>query len=191
MKFFTTIISTLLIIFTINIAVAQNNMKAPVRFKLKNGVTLIVAQNAGMGKVYARLTVENEATALNNDTATLITNVLAQKAIEFNKMAYPLNGEVAPMNLQFAEANTAARINDFEDALTVAVSAIFNPEFSQEATSKFDTHKSLTAEQLKAYHKNAIKTSDTYLTIAGDISVADAKMLVNKIFGNWKEVAKL
>lgn len=186
MKFFTTTIAILITIFTLNTAVAQNNMKAPVRFKLKNGVTLIVAPNQGMGKVYAKLTVENDAVLLPNDATVLINNLLAKKATDFNKTAHPINNEIAPVSLQFAEANTASRTNEFEEALTFAVNSMFNPDFSTDIVEKDNS-----LEDVKTYYKNTIKTSDTYLTIAGDISIADAKMLVNKIFGNWKEVAKL
>ena len=51
----------LVALFSFNAAMAQSIMKAPVRYKLKNGVTLIVAQNVGSGKIFSRLTVENQA----------------------------------------------------------------------------------------------------------------------------------
>ncbi|RZL42012.1 MAG: insulinase family protein [Pedobacter sp.] len=182
-------ITTLLITFlSLNVAMAQQNMKVPVKFKLKNGVTLIVAPNQGMGKIYSRLTVENDEINANTEESTFLNNLLQQKADTFNKIAYPLNGEVSPVSLQVAEANTATRTNDFEEALTFAVNAMFNPNITQDAVDNAAI-KNLNVEQLKSYHKNTVKQSDTFLTIAGDISVADAKMMVNKIFGNWKEIA--
>lgn len=188
MKLFTKITTLLITFLSLNVAVAQQNMKNPVRFKLKNGVTLIVAQNQGMGRIYSRLTVENDEVGANTAESIFLTNMLEQKAERYNKLAQPLNGEVLPVSLQVSEANTATRINDFEEALTFAVDAIFNPNITQEAIDH-SANKTLNIEQIKSFHKTCVKQSDTYLTIAGDISVADAKMIVNKIFGNWKEVA--
>ncbi|RZJ81636.1 MAG: hypothetical protein EOO47_03560 [Flavobacterium sp.] len=188
MKLFTKITTLLITFLSLNVAVAQQNMKNPVRFKLKNGVTLIVAQNQGMGKVYSRLTVENDEISTNSEESTFLNNLLQQKAKEFNKMAYPLNGEVLPVSLQVSEANTATRINDFEEALAFVVNAIFNPNITQDLI-EHSANKNLNVAQLKSYHKRSVKHSDTFLTIAGDISIADAKVIVNKIFGNWTEIA--
>lgn len=143
-----------LLMVTHNVAFAQK-MKEPVRVKLKNGATLIVAQNEGFNKVYARVTIENQDA--NTDTQ-LLRSFLDKKTNEFNANADKDKEVVPHVELAISEANTASNVADFEQTLQYVADYFFTPQTGR------------------------IKNSDVYITIAGDINVATAKALVNKMF---------
>lgn len=145
-----------LLMVAANVAFAQK-MKEPVRLKLKNGVTLIVAQNEGFNKVYARVTIENQNVAEANDLE-LFRSFLEKKTIDFNSNADKDKEVVPHVDLSVSEANTASNVADFEQTLQYAVDHFFVPQTGR------------------------IKNSDLFITIAGDIDVVKAKALVNKMF---------
>ena len=130
-------------LFTFSNIQAQGIMKDPVSFKLKNGVEVIVAENAGMGKVLASVKIEGAQMDVKNG---------ADNGEDFGPK----------VNYNADEVNVAADMADFEKAfLTMAA-----------------TLKSAV---------NAGNSTPSYITIAGDITLAQAKALVKKAFGEWKE----
>lgn len=68
-----------------NVVVAQSKMKAPERFKLKNGLTFIIAENEGLGKIYSRITVENEISEDQKIYAQVLDAFLTKQASLFNE----------------------------------------------------------------------------------------------------------
>jgi len=145
-----------LLMVTGHVAFAQK-MKEPVRVKLKNGPTLIVAQNEGFNKVYARVTIENQ-TAVEDNDVQLFRSFLDKKTTEFNNNADQDKEVVPHVELAVSEANTASNLADFEQTLQYVADHFYAPQTGR------------------------IKSSDMYITIAGDIDVAKAKALVNKMF---------
>src|SRR5689334_22028378 len=109
MKSFKKISMFLFILFAGNVVFAQNNMKSPVSFKLKNGLTVIVAQNVGLGKIYSRLTMENAAANDQNIVAKVLDGYLASKAARYNQKTSERQAEndAVKVTMGFNEANTA------------------------------------------------------------------------------------
>lgn len=187
MKFKITFI--ILSLFAINVASAQS-MKAPVSFKLKNGVTVIVAQNEGMGKIYSRLTIENKSSEEQRNIAQVFESFLNGKAVAFNQNVAQKDSETTPkVSLTVDEVNTATNVADFQQALQFVSDNIVNPELSQQAFEVIKANTDLanvTLADVKAFYASHFKPSDTFITIAGDIDPATAKAMANKVFGNWK-----
>jgi len=195
-KSFSILIITLL---SINVAFAQNAMKAPVRFKLKNGVTVIVAQNNGLGKIYSRLTIENQNCESQKIVAQVLENYLNNKASKFNDSMMAVGSTSSKVTFSCNEANTATNIANFEPALNYVSSIFLNPETAKQA---FDEMKSLytgnktdldavTVKDIQDFYNKNFKASDTFITIAGDITPSDAKEIASKAFGSWNVVAAL
>ncbi|RZL50354.1 MAG: insulinase family protein [Pedobacter sp.] len=190
MKKFQTLSILLITFLAVNVALAQNNLKAPVRYKLKNGVTLIVAQNVGSGKIYSRLTVENQADDSSNIFAQLLENYMSNKAKAFNET------NPSQVTLNYNEANTATTVANFEQALNLVAESFINPEITKTLfsemkelyTGKKADLDALTFKDFQAYYSKNFKAADTFITIAGDISPVQAKELVNKSLGNSKDL---
>lgn len=199
MKFTAKISILILSLFAFNAAFAQR-MKEPVSFKLKNGLTVIVAQNVGLGKVYSRLTIENKSTEEQRNVAQIFESFLNGKANAFNQNVDKDNTIVPQVSLTVDEANTTTNAADFGATLQFVADNILNPELSQHAFEEMKSQlkgnkadlEAITLADLKNFYAKHFKASDTFITIAGDIDPAVAKMMVNKAFGNWKpEVAVL
>ncbi|AOM76177.1 hypothetical protein [Pedobacter steynii] len=133
-------------LFTFSNIQAQGIMKDPVSFKLKNGVEIIVAENAGMGKVLASVKIEGAQLDAKSSVAS------ADNGEDFGPK----------VNYSADEVNVAADIADFEKTF-LTMAATLKPAV------------------------NAGNSTPSYITIAGDITLAQAKALVKKAFGEWKE----
>lgn len=107
----------------------------------------------------------------------------------------------APSQVTFSynEANTATNIANFEPALNYVSNIFLNPATAKQA---FDEMKSLyagnkvdldsvTVQDVQDFYNKTFKASDTFITIAGDITPSDAKDITSKAFGNWDVVASL
>lgn len=172
---------------------AQNQFKTPVKFKLKNNLTVIVAQNIGSGKIFSRLTVENEIKEEEKTITNLLEGFLRSKANNFNLRQAPDSRTVSQVTLTATEANTATSIFNFEQALSFVSLNLLDPELAQQVYAKMDSIydgplsdlKSLQVADIERYLADHLKTSDIYLTIAGDISPNDAKLMANRVFGDW------
>lgn len=185
-------------IFASHAALAQR-MKAPVSFKLKNGLTVIVAQNAGLGKVYSRLTIENKGPEAQRSTAQLFESYFNGRANSFNQNVSNSNVVTPHVSLTVDEANTSTSIADFESALQFVADNLANPELSQQAFDEMRSQpkgnrpelENVSLDEVKAFYANHFKASDTFITIAGDIDAATAKAIATRAFGNWKSGATL
>lgn len=187
MKTIRNFIIAVISVSAIQIASAQStSMKEPVSFKLKNGLTIVVAENEDSKKVYAGFTVDN----------TSIESSKAGVSDVFN----------AIMNFSDKGGNVAANTEDFANALMLFSKSVQEPALNQ---TTFETAranviasvnakdryfpdtvteaalKALTLDDIKTYYSKNILPSNTYLTIAGDITVSDAKSLAKKSFGDW------
>lgn len=168
---------------------AQGTMKDPVSFKLKNGIEVVVAENSGMGKVFASVKIEGAAIDTNAEVSNALTNLLQETTINKKNVAFANSKkEVAPkVSVTADEANVAADAEDFETAFLVMSSALQEPVMDQGTLDKVKENQTISLEELKGYYNKQINPSRTYITIAGDITVAQAKALAKKAFGDWKE----
>lgn len=157
------LIVIIIALFTFNNIQAQGIMKDPVSFKLKNGVEVIVAENSGMGKVLAAVKVEGTQLGTNE----VLTNGLENMLNEGTKVAFATNvKDFGPkVSLVADEVHVSADTEDFDKAFMVMANALKSPVMNE----------------------GNIVPSKTYITIAGDITVAQAKALAKKAFGEWKE----
>ncbi|MEE1945926.1 insulinase family protein [Pedobacter sp. KR3-3] len=198
MKFTTKISILILSLFASHAALAQR-MKEPVSFKLKNGLTVIVAQNVGLGKVYSRLTIENKGTEAQRNAAQIFESYLNGRANTFNQNVNKSNAVTPQVSLTVDEANTSTSIADFEHALQFVADNFVNPELSQQAFDEMRSQpkgnkadlENVGLAEVKSFYANHFKASDAFITIAGDIDVATAKTIANRAFGNWKTEATL
>lgn len=178
------------------IATAQSGaMKAPVSFKLKNGLTVIVAENQDAKKVYASLSGESAIAENVNPAAKEVLHQMFGKAegIRFDE--------------QGAHISTIA--DDFDNTLTALSKSIQPALLTQSAfdaakaavIAKFETKAqnytadlsaenltSVTFNDVKVYYAAKANPANVYLTIAGDVKVDDIKAMVKKTFGNWTPV---
>lgn len=181
---------------------AQSQLKDPVSFKLKNGLTVVVAENNGASKVFSSFTYEADLMDEVNKTGAkeVLTAILNSTAAEHaNQVSFTENG-----------GNINAVTSDFEMALQALAVSVQEPIINQEV---FDTHKAalinsvnardrfypeaftekaldeLTLNDIKALYNSMAIPSKSYLTIAGNISTGQAKVLAKKTFGEWKAIS--
>ena len=184
----------LIALFSFNAAMAQSIMKAPVRYKLKNGVTLIVAQNVGSGKIFSRLTIENQAQENETLYAQILENYMNKRAEKFNEFLTATTSS-SKITMNYNEANTATNVANFEDAFNFVSKSFLNQDIAKQAfdemkdlyAGKQDDLKSVTMKDLQAYYNKNFKAEDTYITIAGDITPLQAREIAAKAFANSKE----
>lgn len=184
----------LIALFSFNTSFAQSPMKEPVSFKLKNGLTVVVAQNVGLGKIYSRLTIENQTDDSQKVAAQILANFLNNKANKFNEGMLENGKPVSTVSMSFNEANAATNINTFEQTLNFVSSAFINPQITKEAFDEMKSQytgdkadlASITIKDLQEFYNKNFKAADTYITIAGDITPGAAKLITNRVFGSWK-----
>lgn len=184
----------LITLFSFNAAFAQSPMKEPISFKLKNGVTVVVAQNVGLGKIYSRLTIENQTSDSQKVATQVLENFLSHKANKFNESMSANGKPVAQVSMGLKEANTATNINTFEQTLNFVSSAFINPEITKEAFDEMKTQytgekadlENITLKDLQEVYNKNFKAADAYITIAGDITPSAARVIATKVFGGWK-----
>lgn len=194
MKFTTKITFIILSLFTFNAAFAQSP-KAPVSFKLKNGLTVIVAQNAGMGKIYSRLTIEHPNANEQKNVAQVFESFLNKRATAFQSNTNS-EGLAPKVSLSVDEANTATNVADFQQALQFVSDHMTNTALSEQAFEHLkaqlkdkDDLANVSLADVKAFYANHFDPAQTFITIAGDIDVSTAKAMANKAFGDWKTQA--
>ncbi|NRF37654.1 insulinase family protein [Pedobacter foliorum] len=73
----------------------------------------------------------------------------------------------------------------FETALATVIASVNARERYYPETITESSLKALTLNDIKAYYARNIIPSNTYLTIAGNISASEAKALARKSFGAW------
>jgi predicted Zn-dependent peptidase len=199
MKRVTKILILFIASLSINVAFAQNSMKAPIRYKLKNGLNIVVAQNTGLGKIYSRLTIENEAKESNSILAQILETYLNNKANSFNELMAGNDNNISKITMSLKEANTATNVANFEQALNYIANTFLNLEITSQSFSEikdlYTGNKadlgSITLKNLQDYYSKNYSASDAFITIAGDINPSYAKEITAKAFGNWSEITSL
>jgi predicted Zn-dependent peptidase len=198
MKTIKNLIIAAIAILTTQVATAQTgSMKDPVSFKLKNGLTVILAENQQATKVFA---------SLSNDNETVTGKVGAQEVLNIM-----LNHSAGNNELRFNEkgANIATAASNFNGVLNSLATIIQNPDLNQSTFEKAKATviagiytkdryynseitsqalETLTLDDVKTFYSANANAAGTYLTIAGNITLAEAKALVKKSFGDWTTI---
>ncbi|WEK19205.1 MAG: insulinase family protein [Candidatus Pedobacter colombiensis] len=191
---------TTIALFTIQFAQAQSfTMGSPISFKLSNGMTVIVAENSGTNKIYSSFTV-NEETADKNHKAGA-QNILNEMLNEIASDAE------AGVSFDDKGANLASLATNFDKALSIMSTSIKTPALTQPSFDKAKQNiidhlkaqdhyypeavnemalQQLTLKDVQSFYTRTITPSKAYLTIAGNITAATAKILAKKEFGTWK-----
>lgn len=189
-----TFVSVITLIISVQISFAQTSaMKDPVSFKLKNGTTVIVAENTSTQRVFANLSFEQAG------------RFVAEKAATQEVFTTLLNLQLAGLNdgLSYSDKgfNLTTNSLNFPDLLKSMLTYINEPEFSDEflteakstiiahlaARDKFfpenisrENVEKITLKEVKSYYDEINDPSQTFLTIVGNIKPAIAKNLTKK-----------
>lgn len=191
-------LTTIALLVTVQFGYAQS-MKAPVSYKLKNGMTIIVAENSGTQKVFSTLSFEgnNQYKPENATVEELVKTILTVQLPELNK------------GLSFTEkgVNLATTADEFESAMNAMYTYVSAPDFSEEAlnmaksevinhlaardkyypeTITVDAINKLNVNELKAYYRIMANPATAYLTVVGNINASDMKSYARKELGQVK-----
>ncbi len=172
------IIYIALSLFTYGQVKAQQTPQAfrdPVSFKLKTGLTIIVAENQSSDKIYSGFSVDTDSTASVD--------------------------KIGMIDLMSRVFNVSSEKGEFKPAFLRMFSALRSPVINEDTFGKFKTHlhenlktqghpygelvtdatiDRLQLNDLKEFYSKYINSSGACLTITGGITPAEAKELVQK-----------
>jgi len=193
------------ILLTVQFTKAQSSaMKDPVTFKLKNGMTVIVAENSEATKVFAGFTSDSRLSASVNKPGVqeLLLAMMNSNLLRLDStLTYTEKG---------GNINTDA--GHFDKALELLSSALKHPLFSQkdldnarneligslEANNRYfpdgiskTSLGALNMQDVNVLYDAIMVPSKSFLTIVGNIRVSEAKLLAKKSLGNWKGSSSL
>lgn len=200
MKTLKNILTATALLVTTQFGFAQS-MKAPVSYQLKNGMTVIVAENSGTQKVFSNLSFEGEQqyTPENATVKEVLNTILTQQLPALNQ------------GLSFTDKgiNLATTAEQFENAMAAMYTYVSAPDFTAEALNKAKAEvlahiaaqnkyypesvtaaavKKLDLAQVKAYYTQIANPATAYLTVAGNINASVIKAYAKKAFDRAKTV---
>lgn len=194
------ITTAIALLVSVQFSYAQSStMEVPVSYKLKNGMTVIFAENQGIQKVYALLSFESvnkyvaDQAAVQELTNTILTQQLplAHEALSFTDKGI----------------NLAVNTPQFEDALTAMSNYVVAPEFTEkvldQAKAEILAHitakdkyypKSITKESIQSlkisdvnvYYNGMVNPATTFLTVAGNVKPAAIKSYAKNGFNHLR-----
>lgn len=198
-----TITTAIAILIGTSFGYAQSSaMKNPVSYTLKNGTTLIIAENQASSKTFANLSFEtsNQYTATTAPVREVLTTLLNQQLTGLNTgLSYSDKG-----------INLAVQNTNFETTLQTLYTYITTPEFNQDAldrarasvlahltaqdkyfpeTVNEQSITNLTLADLNAYYNQISNPAQMVLTIAGNITPAVARTFAKKAIDQQKPLA--
>lgn len=201
MKTLKNILTAIALLISAQFSYAQSSaMKAPVSSQLKNGMTVIVAENSGTQKVFSILSFEGINTYVAEKAAVqeLVNTILTQQL------------PVIHPSLSFTDKGinlAAANVDQFEDAMSVMSAYIAAPGFTEEVLNKAKTEilahineqdkyyaesvtktavQDLNMSDVKAYYNELVNPATAYLTVVGNVKVSTIKAYAKKGFNNLK-----
>ena len=187
MKTIRNFIILIISVLSIQFAKAQSSsMKGPVSFKLKNGLTIIVAENQESKKIFAGFTANEEPAENSKPGVQDVFNLMMNFSDKGGNIAANTSDFAATLMI-FSKSIQEPALNQtsFETALAKVIASVnardrYYPETITEASLK-----AITLNDIKEFYSKNIIPSNTYITIAGNISASDAKALAKKSFGEW------
>lgn len=202
MKTFKNILTTIALFVTVQFSHAQSSaMQAPVSYKLKNGMTIIVAENSGTQKVFSTLSFEavDQYAADKAPVQELVNTILSQQLPALNQ----------GLSLTDKGINLVTTADRFEDAMVAMSAYVSAPEFTEETLEKakavivahIDARdkyypvnvtapvvKKLSIADVKAYYSQIANPATAYLTVAGNIKPSMTKSYAKRGFDQLKTV---
>lgn len=174
---------------------AQNGMKEPVAFKLKNGMQIIVSENERSPKAYSNFTLDATAFEGKKDgIEELLNAVLNEGAVKNANISFnDKSGKLTTSNAELSQDLTAmanliqhAVIDQktFSSAKTKLLSSLKSKSYDFDSKVNETSINALTLADVRDFY-NQISPANTYLTVAGNIELDAAKNAVKKAFGNW------
>ncbi|QNK63464.1 insulinase family protein [Pedobacter sp. PAMC26386] len=198
MKTVKTIFALMIILFAAQYTKAQTGLMSPVSFKLKNGTSVIIAENQVAEKVYTKFTTEDqEGNHSYTKGTTEILNAMLNKTVapatqvNFDNEGGHINASSADFNNALTALSTAIQTADlnkilFEKAKAGLIAQTKLKGHNAGTASVADLEATSLKDVREFYHKNMIP-SKTFITIAGNIKSSTAKAMVQKAFGSWTE----
>ncbi len=195
------VLFTTLITLSFYFSFAQNRLKEPISYKLKNEMNIIISENDFSPQVYSSFTLDKKTIKNNKDGIVELLNVILNEGLEKNS------------NISFKDSSgeLATAKNDFENSLqsmakiistTTITESTFNiakakllvslekQDHDYDETVNAVSISALSLNDLQEFY-NQITPNTTYLTVAGNIKSDEAKTAVKNAFGNWnKEIRK-
>lgn len=194
MKIIPTILLVTTTILTAYTTKAQT-FKEPIAYQLKNGMNIIISENNRSPKAYSSFTLDvNAFEARKDGVVELLNAILNEHVGENSTISFKDNsGRLATATADLDQdlsymanliQNTILDQNSFDTAKAKLLASLKAQDYNYDQTVNENSIKALTLTDV-AFFYNQISPEMTYLTIAGDVEVKNARAAAKKAFGNW------
>ena len=194
MKIIPTILLVTTTILTAYTTKAQT-FKEPIAYQLKNGMNIIISENNRSPKAYSSFTLDVNAFEARKDGVVELLNAILNEhvgensTISFKDNSGRLATAAADLDQDLSYManliqNTILDQNSFDTAKAKLLASLKAQDYNYDQTVNENSIKALTLTDV-AFFYNQISPEKTYLTIAGDVEVKNARAAAKKAFGNW------
>ncbi|NTE00604.1 insulinase family protein [Agrobacterium tumefaciens] len=188
------------IIFSAFASNAQNGMREPINYSLKNGMKIIVSENEKSQGAFSSFTLNTNAFQNKKDGIVELLNATLNESIAKNdQILFKDNsGRLATNNAQLEKGLTEmaaiiqhADINQktFDSGKAALLTSLKKQNYDYDQTVNENSINAISLSDLIAFY-NEISPEKTFLTVAGNVEMDTAKTAVKKAFGNWKKAEK-
>ncbi len=175
--------------------------KEPVGYKLKNGMNIIISENDKSPKAYSSFTLDAKAFSDKKDgvvellNAVLNENVSKNANISFKDNSGKLATASADLEKDLTEMavliqNATIDQKTFNIAKAKLITSLKAHDYDYDQSVNETSINALTLADLKSFYSQ-ISPEKTFLTIAGDVALSDAKSSAKKAFGNWNKTQEI
>jgi predicted Zn-dependent peptidase len=175
--------------------------KEPVGYKLKNGMNIIISENDKSPKAYSSFTLDAKAFSDKKDgvvellNAVLNENVSKNANISFKDNSGKLATASADLEKDLTEMaaliqNATIDQKTFNIAKAKLITSLKAHDYDYDQSVNETSINALTLADVKSFYSQ-ISPEKTYLTIAGDVALSDAKSSAKKAFGNWNKTQEI
>lgn len=175
--------------------------KEPVGYKLKNGMNIIISENDKSPKAYSSFTLDAKAFNDKKDgvvellNAVLNENVSKNANISFKDNSGKLATASADLEKDLTEMaaliqNATIDQKTFNIAKTKLITSLKAHDYDYDQSVNETSINALTLADVKSFYSQ-ISPEKTFLTIAGDVALSDAKSSAKKAFGNWNKTQEI
>jgi len=175
--------------------------KEPVGYKLKNGMNIIISENDKSPKAYSSFTLDAKAFNDKKDgvvellNAVLNENVSKNANISFKDNSGKLATASADLEKDLTEMaaliqNATIDQKTFNIAKAKLITSLKAHDYDYDQSVNETSINALTLADVKSFYSQ-ISPEKTFLTIAGDVALSDAKSSAKKAFGNWNKTQEI
>ncbi len=175
--------------------------KEPVGYKLKNGMNIIISENDKSPKAYSSFTLDAKAFSDKKDgvvellNAVLNENVSKNANISFKDNSGKLATASADLEKDLTEMaaliqNATIDQKTFNIAKAKLITSLKAHDYDYDQSVNETSINALTLADVKSFY-SLISPEKTFLTIAGDVALSDAKSSAKKAFGNWNKTQEI